>query len=90
MSSDNNGWPDPERPGVPANPERTGPHFIEDLALSHVACVVWCHVMEQYHDMAQTMTPKGAAKFWRYLGPCLLPAEVAALRAMAEEAGDDT
>jgi hypothetical protein len=79
-------WPDNTRPGVPQNPERTGPHWIEDRALNHVACVVWCHVMEQYHDMAQTMTPKGAAKFWTYLGPCMTPDEVAAAVAAARDA----
>lgn len=69
--------------GRPQNPKRTAPHWIEDKALNHVACVVWCHVMEQWHDMALTMPPKGAAKFWRYLGPCLLPAEVEAQVAAA-------
>ena len=27
--SDNNGWPDPARPGVPLNPERNGWHWLE-------------------------------------------------------------
>lgn len=72
-------WPDESKPGVPLEPERTGPHWIEDKSLNHVVAVTWCHVMEQYHDMAQTIEPRGAAKWWRYLGPCHTPAEVAAL-----------
>lgn len=34
MASDANGWPDPARPGYPANPERDGWHWLkrpEDL-----------------------------------------------------------
>jgi hypothetical protein len=28
--SDQKGWPDPSRPGVPANPTQAGPHLIID------------------------------------------------------------
>ena len=70
--------------GRPENPERTTAHWIEDKSLKHVCCVVWCHVMQQWHDMAVQMPPRGAAKWWRYLGPCLTPQEVAEREAIAE------
>ena len=69
--SDNNGWPDPARPGVPMNPERDGWHWINStprewvvfddggswrLAGSDYRPYEWVHRI--------------------YQGPCLTPTEV--------------
>lgn len=63
------GWPDAARPGVPMNPERTGPHWLKtdegDLFVGHwdAQDQMWFACDESDH----------------YLGPCHTPAEVAAL-----------
>lgn len=73
--------------GRPPNPERTTAHWIEDKSLKHVCCVVWCHSMQQWHDMAVQMPPRAAAKWWRYLGPCLTPDDIAARERAARNQG---
>lgn len=77
------GWPDAARPGVPQNSERDGWHWLhhpEDLR--HVptpwdaAHAAWCS--------GGMHSPQGVVDLgYRYLGPCLTPAEVAAREAAA-------
>ncbi len=79
MTSDANGWPDVSKPGMPLNPERDGWHWLhhpEDLrpiATPWVAEIsAWCS--------GAAYSPQGVVELgFRYLGPCLTPAEVAAL-----------
>ena len=88
--SNPNGWPDADHPGVPLNPERDGVHQLNldgDVLQAH-----WWS--DAYHWTWLTMqwTPKVCARAnYRYLGPCLTPAEVeakvkAARNAALEEA----
>ncbi len=74
-----NGWP--ERPGVPANPERDGWHWIvwdeyaDDITFPHQ----WVPQDQSWAAYDGWKRPTFQPPFYRYLGPCLLPAEVAAL-----------
>ena len=79
--SDNNGWPDPARPGVPLNPDQEGWHW---LKTGRDGLVPWywvedqgavgCFGWETDDDIypAETMALGGTT----YLGPALTPAEV--------------
>lgn len=98
MSDNNNGWPDPSRPGVPLHPERDGAHWI----------VGWSGTLFVAEWVADTDAkfggyfewaggddyPMGMVENgWTYAGPCLTPAEHAAALADAraqafEEAAD--
>lgn len=80
MTTDPHGWPDPARPGVPLHPERDGWHWLhhkEDLrpipAMWNAALAGWtCGTLH---------SPGGIVDLgYTYLGPALLPAEVAAQR----------
>jgi hypothetical protein len=92
-----NGWPYPERPGVPENPERDGWHWLlanstKDI-VPEAACWraprsrypgMWFFQGNENYLVAEQMTQ---AHGWRgYLGPCLTPAEVAAREAAAAAA----
>ena len=79
------GWPDAARPGVPEKPERDGWHWLETGRGKALACY--------WHEQHWT-TPVGDFALrpelvldWRYLGPCLTPAEVAAREAAARREG---
>ena len=84
MASEN-GWPDAAQPGVPANTDEDG-----------------CHRLQHYSDPPQPFYWEGgywqfpsqecdgptvASWAYHYLGPCLLPPEVAAQVAAARRAG---
>ena len=81
------GWPDAPWPGYPADPERDGWHAI-DVADDTVVAQWWsADTVWTWGD--RTWTPEiAAAASWHYLGPCLLPAEVAARIAELEDAQD--
>ena len=67
------GWPD--KPGLPANPERTAPHWFRTPE-GHDVIVWWhCEATSVWWDR-----PVQAMRL-TYLGPCHTPAEVAALKA---------
>ncbi len=72
------GWPDPNKPGVPLEPNRQGAHALRDkTGLTHI--LLWTNPW-----WAGTLThfsrkPEEAAYVFDYLGPCHTPAEVATL-----------
>lgn len=84
---DNNGWPFADRPGVPLNPERDGYHWLAatdgDQLTGHMAVMFWFAGTGFYAIEAVPVTQRSIVSGWRYLGPCLTPAEVAAERAAA-------
>lgn len=77
--SDPNGWPDPQRPGVPMNPERDGWHIVNggpriwDAYNQHWK---WNDGIEVFRAPPEQAARQG----WGYKGPLLVitPAEVAA------------
>jgi hypothetical protein len=92
MTPNPNGWPDPDKPGVPLNPERDGYHWIlgwnatpfvaewmADRDAEFGGCYGW-------YDGGDD-PPGVVAQGWTYLGPCLTPAEVAAREAAAFRRG---
>ena len=79
MTSDPNGWPFPEQPGVPLNPEQDGWHWLD------AGGPVLCEWRASRGWMDETWWPHAADL--AYLGLCLPPAEVAALVAEAEAQG---
>lgn len=82
--ADAQGWPDPERLGVPANPERDGWHWLQHTADPRVLPVAWSAGSETWWGGGGMQTPLGIVRLrWRYLGPALQPAEVAAAVAQA-------
>jgi hypothetical protein len=73
--------------GVPKNPERSGAHEVE-VATGERWVVLWFPATLRAWNYY--VTPNGgavpqadAAKWWRYLGPCLTPSEIAAREAAA-------
>jgi hypothetical protein len=91
MANDN-GWPDPSKPGVPLHPERDGWHWLARNAddawpfywVSGTESG-WCAEDGCNVDCADT-EPEFMAHYWpRYLGPCLTPVEVAAREAAAAQ-----
>ena len=78
--SDNN-WPDPARPGVPLNPEKTGWHWLSGV-LERPAAFEWlahkqAWLFHRAQPEDQAMVPPAFGS-WTYLGPALTPAEVEA------------
>jgi hypothetical protein len=75
-----NFWPDPACPGVPLNPERDGWHWLDNNSPQKLAAY-WRAAHHEWMTVKHenNVSPHYAAKYrWRYLGPCLTPAEVAA------------
>ena len=68
------GWPDPEKPGVPLNPEVDGFHWLGNAAF------VWAAKFGNWALNGMGFPPEFFATT-AYLGPCLTPAEADALRA---------
>lgn len=81
----NNGWPFPDRPGVPLEPERDGPHLFINTAGRLVAANWLTGPPDRQGNWSGLVgnsltwgTPKDMAELgMTYLGPCLTPAEVA-------------
>jgi len=74
-----NGWPD--KPGVPLNPERDGPHWLGDPDSDRAFAVDWSAAI----GWLSMFTQDSIAAYMRYLGPCLTPAEVDARIATARK-----
>lgn len=89
----NGGWPDPARLGVPMRPERDGWHWVvaADPNVSTETAPWWWSSGNQHWlppvDVSGAAPLNPSRVQWRYLGPCLLPAEVAAQVAAAERRG---
>jgi len=84
--SDQNGWPDPQRPGVPENPERHGAHRLRHIESGLENDALWLCGGE-WLDPDGDFGISHAAAFYSYLGPCLTPQEVAAREAAAKREG---
>jgi hypothetical protein len=82
MTDNNNGWPDPARPGVPLNPEWDGWHWVQEPGQDQ-ECALWRAKPFLGADRGSWET-KGTEDDWQpyeisnwhYLGPVLTPAEV--------------
>ena len=74
--SDNNGWPDPARPGVPPN---KGPHWLRYGSSDDIywwnGKEYWSEIEGGYHSESWRPTVEWASAC-TYLGPVLTPAEV--------------
>lgn len=91
MSSDTQnpgGWPDAARPGVPANPERDGWHWLSGVT-ERPAAFEWRSASGGwlFHRAQHNVMPPSDFANWLYHGPCLTPAEVAAREAAARREG---
>jgi hypothetical protein len=73
--TDPNGWPDPERPGVPENPERTGAHQVGRFVM------IWRPGDREYVNHNGNRCKPDFVAGLDYGGPLLTPAEVVALAA---------
>lgn len=81
--TDPNGWPDPSRPGVPMNPEQDGWHWLHHPEDLRRFVQPWNAELGGWPSGA-LYSPQGVVELgFCYLGPCLTPAEVAALVAEA-------
>jgi hypothetical protein len=80
--TDPNGWPDPQRPGVPMNPERDGAHMLRRKGTDRLRQFFWSAGTDW-----DAMTPVRAAYDFCYEGACLTPAEIAARVAEARREG---
>jgi hypothetical protein len=85
MTDASNGWPDPSKPGVPLNPERDGWHWVE-TSLGPGPPKTVPRPWKAGAGGGWDMTRAWAIRWYRYLGPCLTPAEVAAREAAAAQA----
>lgn len=87
MSENANGWPDPARPGVPVNAEKAGWHWvqrIDDGFERPLSVLLWTDDWNGWMGFAwDAMGYQPDEKFgqdFRYLGPCLTPDEVEAIK----------
>ncbi len=82
-------WTDPERPGVPLNPERNGWHWLYRRSDGFAAPYHWTTATDPrngywlYPPDWEVMPEDKLIIEQDYLGPCLTPAEVAAQVAAA-------
>lgn len=80
--------PWPGEPGVPLHPERDGWHWmLVTHGIGHAFPMLWDAGGRMWDagDAGWTLAEDIATR-WRYLGPCLTPADLAAERAAAAEA----
>jgi hypothetical protein len=86
------GWPDPAKPGYPANPERDGAHALRHKETGETSPALWLGAAIEaiwIDGDGEDISPYHAASLYDYLGPCHTPAEVAALRAALRDASLD-
>jgi hypothetical protein len=71
------GWPDASKPGVPQSPERDGWHWLQ-FGDDRPIATAWVAELNAWASGA-AYSPDGVVELgFRYIGPCLLPSEVAA------------
>lgn len=82
------GWPG--GPGVPLNPERDGWHWLRDNNPGEIVAALWngpdCTHWSNVWDFAgndEGLGPESVARYYAYVAPCILPAELAAAEAAA-------
>lgn len=89
--ADAHGWPDASKPGRPLNPERDGWHWLcAAVGIGAPYPMLWSADGKAWDtgDGWVFCTDPALTERKRYLGPCLLPEEVAAREAAAAaEAG---
>lgn len=74
------GWPDPDKPGVPLNPERDGWHWIVGWS-DKLFVAEWDSDQQDYVWFDGGDDPSGMVENgWTYAGPVLTPSEADALR----------
>lgn len=87
MAHDNaGGWPDDAKPGVPMEPEKSQYHWLLWVGLSpadrgHETVSIYRWEKDGWWDGRMHRHHRFMVDGWRYLGPCLTPAEVAAREA---------
>ena len=75
------GWPDPDKPGVPTNPEQDGYHWLFDPDDARPHPLMWVADLGAW-AVGDVWTPRMVAEMGlHYQGPVLMPAEVDASRA---------
>jgi hypothetical protein len=75
------GWPDPDNPGVPLNPEKDGIHWLFSEKTTKYHPVNWVAEINAW-EVGSAWTPKMMSETsLYYLGRVLTPAEAATLRA---------
>lgn len=84
------GWPG--GPGVPLNPERDGWHWLRDNNPGEIVAALWngpdCTHWSNVWDFAgndEGLDPESVARYYAYVAPCILPAELAAAEAAAAQ-----
>ena len=82
---DNNTWPDPARPGVPLNPDQEGWHWVQRVDKGFVPSprIIlwtddWTSRQFSWDAIGYEADERKLGRDFRYLGPCLTPAEVEA------------
>jgi hypothetical protein len=73
------GWPNPLKPGMPLNPEKDGWHWLADPASTQFYFwhrpVKWIGEIKSWLFGGCVTWREMNETGWRYLGPCLKPAE---------------
>ncbi len=85
--TDPHGWPDPARPGYPANPERSGWHWLKHPEDLRLFLFVWNAELAGWSSGALHYSQGLVDLGFAYLGPCLTPAEAAEALAQARREG---
>lgn len=80
------GWPDASKPGVPLEPQRDGWHWLQ-FNDDRPIPTAWIAEIDAWASGA-AYSPEGVVELgFRYVAPCLTPAEVAARVAAARREG---
>jgi hypothetical protein len=78
------GWPDPDKPGMPLNPERDGTHWFKvNINGEDIVFVAEWDAHEKFYTWScgEAGPVRCAAAGWTYAGPVLTPDEAGTLRA---------
>ena len=75
--------------GRPENPERDGWHWVKALSSKETIALFWTHVVAEWEYGDDWLSSQQASRRYRYLGPCLTPAELAAREADAYQRGQE-
>lgn len=62
--------------GMPLNPEQEAPHRVFDTALGREIWAMWSPDTRSWWSLAERMDVRGASKYWRYVGPCILTSDI--------------